>query len=84
MNANLLRLQVRPRAILLGPVPVLRQRWLAQQGGLIGQLRGFLLQDGHQRPARRAELNGFQEADPALLVNDRFDRPNHTSLRSLF
>jgi hypothetical protein len=76
-------LQVCPRGILLGPVPVVRKRSLAQQCSLENQRSGLLVKDGHQGPTCAWQLDILGQPDRASLINDRFDSFNHRSILPL-
>src|ERR1035441_5364118 len=70
-------LQVRPRLILFGAVPVLGQRRLAQQRTLGRACDLPVLQDGDQRAPCRWEIHGLEQAHVTLLIDHSFDRSNH-------
>jgi hypothetical protein len=69
-----------PRGILLGPIPVLCKRPLAQQCRLGRQRRRLLIEDGHQGPPSAWQLDVLGQSDCALLINDGFDGFDHHSI----
>ena len=72
-----LLLQVRPRLVLLGPVPILSYSGFAEEDGF-GSRRGRLIvQDGDERAAGRAGTDRLQQPNVALFVDYRFDRASH-------
>ncbi len=63
---------MRPRRILLGPVPVFRECPLAQERHIIDTWGRLLVKDRDERSLDPGQLHLLRKPHPALFVDDRF------------
>ena len=70
-------LQVRPRFILFGAIPILGERDLTEEGGLRGPVGRAFVKNQHERSASRAGMDGLEEPDVPLFINHGLNSSDH-------
>jgi len=69
--------KVRPRGILLRPVPVLRECTFAQERDFIDTKCRLFIEDRHERSLGTRQLHMLCQPHSALFVHDCFHSSNH-------
>ncbi len=62
-------LQMSPRGILLGSVPVLSERRFAEKRGFDQLGARLIFENRDKRAARRRQVNNFEQSNGSLLVD---------------
>jgi len=76
-------LQGSPRGVLLGSVPILSKRGLAEQCRLSRMRTRLFLENGDKRTARRRQTDIFEQSHAAILIDHCFKRLNHVQSLSV-
>jgi hypothetical protein len=64
--------KVRPRGILLGPAPILRECPFAQERDFIDTTSRILIEDRNERSLGSRQLHMLCQLHSALFIDDRF------------
>ncbi len=70
-------LQLSPRGILFGPIPVLRERFFAQQRSFGGMSALFIFENCDERTASRRQVSILEYPHTTFLVDHSFKGAYH-------
>ncbi len=69
-----------PRGILLRSIPVFGKGCFAKQSNLGRMTNRLFFEHGYKRTTSDRQMNVFKQPNNSLLVDDSFNRLNHTNI----